>query len=354
MPRHIYTEDHDAFRASVRTFIERTVQPRAAQMIADHTIPRDIWREAGRQGLFGLCIPTEFGGAGADDYRFNAVLAEEEAAFAQALASCFGIHADVCPPYVVALGTPEQQRRWLPGMAAGELICALAMTEPSGGSDLAALRTTAVRDGQGWVINGSKTFITNGHQCDLAIVAARTDESRGARGITLFVLEAGAPGFTKGAPLDKVGQDEADTCELFFDDVRIGDEQRLGPEGGGFVARRAFGQPIGSFQANRFTLAELVTAVEVAQAYVDDCVLAHAAGRLSAVDAAKAKWWTAQVQNDTLDACLQLWGGYGYMNEYRVGRAWRDARVTRIWAGSNEIMKEIIGRDLGLDERGGS
>ncbi|WP_068433768.1 acyl-CoA dehydrogenase family protein [Piscicoccus intestinalis] len=385
MPRHIYTEDHDAFRASVRTFIGRTVRPRAAEMIADHTIPRGIWREAGRQGLFGLCIPTEFGGAGADDYRFNAVLAEEEAAFAQALASCFGIHADVCPPYVVALGTPQQQRRWLPGMAAGELICALAMTEPSGGSDLAALRTTAARDGGGWVINGSKTFITNGHQCDLAIVAARTDESKGARGITLFVLEAGTPGFTKGAPLDKVGQDEADTCELFFDDVHVGDEQRLGPEGGGFVAmmqhltqerigsaitnlaqcsailretldyvkdRRAFGQPIGSFQANRFTLAELVTAVDVAQAYVDDCVLAHASGRLSAVDAAKAKWWTAQVQNDTLDACLQLWGGYGYMNEYRVARAWRDARVTRIWAGSNEIMKEIIGRDLGLDERG--
>lgn len=381
MPRHIFTEDHEAFRASVREFIDRSMRPRAQEMIEKHCIPRDIWLEAGRQGLLGLSIPEEYGGAGADDWRFNAVLAAENAAFNQATASCFGIHGNVCPPYIVAMGTDEQKQRWLPGIASGEKIVAIGMTEPSGGSDLAALKTTAVRDGDDWVINGSKTFITNGHQCDLAIVATRTDPSQGAKGITLFVLEAGMAGFTKGAPLDKVGQDESDTCELFFDDVRVSDDFRLGPAGRGFIAmmqhlpqerigsavtnlaqcaailaetleyvkqRRAFGQPIGSFQANRHKLAELVTAVEVAQAYVDECTLAHSQGELSAVDAAKAKWWSAQTQNDVLDACLQLWGGYGYMNEYRVARAWRDARVTKIWAGSNEIMKELIGRDLGL------
>ena len=384
MPQHIYTEDHLAFRDSVRAFIDRSVRPRAQEMIDGHAIPRDLWLEAGRQGLFGLCIPEEFGGAGVDDYRFNAVSSQEKARFTQALASCFGIHSDVCPPYLVALGTQEQKQRWLPGIAAGETIIGIGMTEPSGGSDLAALKTTAVRadDGSGdWILNGSKTFITNGHSCDLVIVAARTDPAKKARGITLFVLEAGMAGFTKGAKLDKVGQDESDTAELFFDDVRVSDGHRLGPEGLGFIAmmehlpqervgsavtnlahcrqileetieytkeRTSFGQPIGSFQHNKFTLAELVTTFEVTQAYVDQCVLEHSRGELSAVDAAKAKWWTAQVQNDVLDACVQLWGGYGFMNEYRVARAWRDARVTKIWAGSNEIMKELIGRDLGL------
>ena len=384
MPHAMYTEDHEAFRTTVRTFIDRHMRPRAQEMIEGHSIPRELWREAGRQGMFGLCIPEEFGGAGVQDYRFNAVSAQEKASFNQATASCFGIHSDVCPPYLVALGTQAQKERWLPGIAAGETIISIAMTEPSGGSDLAALKTTAVRadDGSGdWILNGSKTFITNGHQCDLAIVAARTDPEQKARGITLFVLEAGLDGFTKGAPLDKVGQDESDTAELFFDNVRVSDEHRLGPEGAGFIAmmehlpqerigsavtnlahcrqilvetidyakeRIAFGRPIGSFQHNKFRIAELVTTVEVTQAYVDQCILAHARGQLSAVDAAKAKWWTAQVQNDVLDACVQLYGGYGYMNEYRVARAWRDARVTKIWAGSNEIMKELIGRDLGL------
>lgn len=384
MRRTIFTEDHEAFRASVREFVDRVLRPRAEEMIRDRTIPADIWLEAGRQGLLGLEIPEEYGGGAAGDYRFNAVLSEEKARFSFAVSSCLGIHADICPPYLVALGTEEQKARWLPGIASGEKVISIAMTEPSGGSDLAALRTTAVRadDGSGdWVLNGAKTFITNGYRCDLAIVAARTDPAAGAKGITLFVLEAGMPGFTKGSKLDKVGQDEADTAELFFDDVRVPDDQRLGPEGRGFIAmmqhltqervgasvanlahaaqiltetidyakeRHAFGQPIGTFQHNRFTIAELVTTVEVTQAYVDQCILAHSEGQLTPVDAAKAKWWSSQVQNDVLDACVQLWGGYGYMNEYRVARAWRDARVTSIWAGSNEIMKEIIGRDLGL------
>ncbi|WP_114907711.1 acyl-CoA dehydrogenase family protein [Ornithinimicrobium murale] len=381
MRRTVYTEDQEAFRASAREFIDRTVRPRAEEMIRSHGIPREVWREAGRQGLLGLSIPEEFGGSGAADYRFNAVLAEEQARLSAAVASCMGIHSDVCPPYLTAHGTREQQQRWLPGIATGELIIAIAMTEPSGGSDLAALRTTAVRDGADWVLSGSKTFITNGHSCDLVIVAARTDPSKGAKGITLFVLEAGMSGFTKGEPLDKVGQDEADTCELFFDAVRVPDSHRLGEEGRGFISmmehltqervgsavtntahaaqilsetldytkeRQAFGQPIGTFQHNKFRLAELVTTIDVTQAFVDQCVLEHSQGQLSAVDAAKAKWWSAQVQGEVLDACVQLYGGYGFMNEYRVARAWRDARVTRIWAGSNEIMKEIIGRDLGL------
>ncbi len=381
MPRTVYGPDHEAFRLSVREFIERTLRPRTEQMLEAKSIDRDIWQEAGKQGLLGLEIPEEYGGAGANDYRFNAVEAEENAALNAAVSSCFGIHSDVCPPYIVDLGTEEQKQRFLPGMAAGDLICAIAMTEPSGGSDLAALKTTAVRDGDDWILNGSKTFITNGYQADLVIVCARTNADKGAKGITLFMVEAGMTGFSRGRKLDKVGQEESDTAELFFEDVRVPDANRLGEEGRGFIhmmerlpqervgaavsnvshaaqilretidyvkERQAFGQSIGSFQHNKFKIAELVTAIDVTQAYVDACVEGHAKGQLTAVDAAKAKWWSAQVQNDVLDACVQLYGGYGFMNEYRVARAWRDARVTKIWAGSNEIMKELIGRDLGL------
>lgn len=384
MPRNIYDEDHEAFRSSVKEFVDRTLVPRAESMIAEHSIPREVWLEAGKQGFFGLTIPEEFGGAGIDDYRFNAVLAEELAKFNVAVSSCFGIHADITAPYIVALGTEEQKQRWLPQVATGEKILSIGMTEPNGGSDLAALKSSAVKadDGSGdWIINGSKTFITNGHQCDLAVVAIRTDPSKGAKGISLFVLEKEDEGFTKGKPLDKVGQPESDTSELFFDNVRVPADRLLGPEGMGFISmmqklpqerlgnavgcvahaaqilgetieytkeRKAFGQPIGSFQHNKFKIAELVTSIEVAQAYVDDCVAAHAEGKLSAVDAAKAKWWAAETQSKVLDECVQLHGGYGYMNEYRVARAWRDARINKIWAGTNEIMKELIGRDLGL------
>ena len=381
MPRNIYGPEHEDFRASVSEFVERTLKPRAEQMLEVKSIDRDIWKEAGSQGLFGLDIPEEFGGMGAEDYRFNAVSAEVINGFNAAVGSCFGIHSDVCPPYIVDLGTQEQKERWLPAMAAGEKICAIAMTEPGGGSDLAALKTNAVRDGDDWILNGSKTFITNGYQADLVIVATRTDPTKGAKGITLFMVEDGMKGFTRGRKLDKVGQEESDTAELFFQDVRVPDSNRIGDEGMGFIAmmqrlpqervgaaaanvahakqilletieyakeRKAFGQAIGSFQHNKFKLAEMVTAIEVAEAYVDDCIEAHAKGELTAVDAAKAKWWSAQVQNDVLDHCVQIYGGYGFMNEYRVARAWRDARVTKIWAGSNEIMKELIGRDLGL------
>ena len=381
MKREIYDEDHEAFRSSVREFLERSVIPNVEQHAVDKAIPREFWLEAGKQGFLGLEIPEEYGGAGADDYRFNAVMAEELSKVNAALGSCWGIHADITAPYIVAMGTEEQKQRWLPGVASGEILLAIGMTEPSGGSDLAALKTSAVKDGDDWVINGSKTFITNGYSADLVVTAVRTDPEKGARGITLFAIPADAPGFSRGRKLDKVGQDESDTAELFFEDVRLGEDHIIGELGGGFIAmmqklpqerlgcsisnvahakqilletiqytkdRKAFGAPIGTFQHNKFLMAELVTSIEVAEAYIDQCVIAHDKGELTPVDAAKAKWWSSQVQNDVLDHCVQLHGGYGFMNEYRVARAWRDARVSKIWAGSNEIMKELIGRDLGL------
>ena len=381
MKRTIFDDDHEAFRATCRTFVDRKLRPEQEKHIANHGFGREMWLELGRQGLLGLNIPEEYGGAGVDDPRFSLVLSEELSKLAFAYSSCVGIHSDCVAPYLVDLCTPEQKQRWLPGFCTGELVTAIAMTEPSGGSDLAALKTTAVRDGDSWVLNGSKTFITNGYSADLVVVAARTDPALESRGITLFAIESAMPGFERGRKLDKVGQAESDTSELFFSDVRVGDDQVIGEVGSGFVymmqrlvterigaaannlaharqilietlayvaERQAFGQPIGSFQANKFLLAELVTKAEVTQAFVDACVLEQVHGTLTAVDAAKAKWWTAEVQNEILDGCVQLWGGYGYMNEYRVARAWSDARVSRIWAGSNEIMKELIGRDLGL------
>ena len=381
MKRRIYNSDHDAFRAAAREFLDRSVRPRMEEFLEARVIARDVWIEAGKQGFLGLEIPEAYGGSEAGDYRFNAVLGEEMARVSASVSSCLGIHGDVVAPYLRDLCTDEQKQRWLPRFCTGELITAIAMTEPSGGSDLAALKTTAVRDGDSWVLNGSKTFITNGYSADLVVVAARTSPGKGAKGITLFGVESTMTGFTRGRKLDKVGQTESDTAELFFDDVHLSDEFRIGDVDRGFIhmmerlpqerlgaavsnvahaaaileetldytkQRKAFGKSVGSFQHNKFLLAELVTQIEVSQAFVDQCVLAFCDGELTAVDAAKAKWWTAQVQNDVLDACVQLYGGYGYMNEYRVARAWRDARVTKIWAGSNEIMKELIGRDLGL------
>jgi alkylation response protein AidB-like acyl-CoA dehydrogenase len=381
MRRTIFDEDHDAFRESCRTFVDRTLRPHQEKHIADHELGREVWLELGKQGLLGLNVPAEYGGAGVDDVRFSLILAEELSRLAFAYSSCVGIHTNCIAPYLVDLGTEEQKQRWLPKFCTGELITALAMTEPSGGSDLAALKSRAVPNGTDWILNGSKTFITNGASADLVLVAARTSSDQGAKGITLFAVEADMAGFERGRKLDKVGQPEADTSELFFDDVGVPAANVIGEINKGFgymmhrlVAerigsavnniaharqildetldyvkeRKAFGTAIGSFQANKFTLAELQTLADVTQTFVDQCVLEAAHGTLTAVDAAKAKWWSAQAQNDILDACVQLWGGYGYMNEYRVARAWADARVAKIWAGSNEIMKELIGRDLGL------
>lgn len=344
-------------------------------------LPRSFWLEAGHHDFLGLEVDEKYGGVEAGDFRFNAVLIEELARVNAALASSVSIHCDVVAPYLVHLTTESQKHRWLPGLCSGEMLTAIGMTEPSGGSDLAGLKTTAVRANSGWVLNGSKTFITNGHSADLVVIAAKTSPEKKAKGITLFGVPATAEGFERGRKLDKVGQDEADTAELFLQDVYVDDDDVIGELDRGFIhmmeflpqerlgcavanlahaaqilvetidycrERKAFGQPIGAFQHNKFLLADLVTRIDVTQAFVDQCVAAHATADLSAVDAAKAKWWTAQVQNDVLDHCVQLHGGYGYMNEYRVARAWRDARVSKIWAGSNEIMKELIGRSLGL------
>jgi alkylation response protein AidB-like acyl-CoA dehydrogenase len=381
MQRIIFGEDHHAFRASAKEFCDRSLVPRMEQFLEEKTIDRAVWLEAGKQGFLGLDVPEEYGGSSVGDYRFNAVFAEEVSKVSASLSSCFGIHYDCAAPYLVDLGTEEQKQRWLPKFSSGELVAAIGMTEPSGGSDLAGLKTSAKKVDGGWVLNGSKTFITNGDMADLTVTAARTDPSKGAKGITLFAVEEGMDGFARGRKLDKVGQTESGTSELFFEDVFVPDENVLGEVDRGFIhmmerlaqervgaavsniahavqildetieyvkQRKAFGQPVGSFQYNKFLIAELVTKAEVTQAYVDNAIVAHDEDRLSAVDAAKAKWWSAQVQNEILDACVQLHGGYGYMNEYRVARAWRDARVTKIWAGSNEIMKELIGRDLGL------
>ena len=381
MERTIYEADHESFRESVKEFLDREVVPHLDEHAEAHGLPREFWLAAGRQGFLGLEIPEEYGGSEAGDYRFNAVLTEELAKVNMTLPSCVGIHADIVAPYLVHLTTEEQKKHWLPQFCTGELLTAIGMTEPGGGSDLANLKTTAVRDGNDWVVNGSKTFITNGGSADLVVVAARTSPEKKAKGISLFGVDTSLPGFSVGRVLDKVGQDESDTAELAFEDVRVSEDDLIGELDTGFIAmmqflpqerlgtaitnlahcaqilsetieyahdRKAFGASIGSFQHNKFLLAELVTRVEVTQHYIDQCVVAHSAGKLTAIDAAKAKWWASQLQNDVLDHCVQIYGGYGYMNEYRVARAWRDARVTKIWAGSNEIMKELIGRDLGF------
>jgi alkylation response protein AidB-like acyl-CoA dehydrogenase len=382
MRRTVFTEEHEAFREVAREFVERQVLPHLDVMREEREIDRATWLEAGKQGLLGIAVPEEFGGGGVDDFRFNSVFNEELSRVSAALGSSFSIHADIVAPYLLELTTEEQKQRWLPGFCSGETITAIGMTEPSGGSDLASLRTTARRDGDSYVVNGSKTFITNGYNCDLVVLAVRTGSTEDrARGVSLLAVEAGTPGFTRGRKLHKVGQPEADTAELFFDNVRVPVENLLGDENRGFPAmmtrlaqerlscalsnvahakqildetllyvkeRKAFGTSVGSFQANKHRIADLVTQIDVARAFVDTCLDAHVRGELSAVDAAKAKLWSSEAQNAVIDACVQLYGGYGYMQEYRVAQAWADARVSRIWAGSNEIMREIIGRDLGL------
>jgi alkylation response protein AidB-like acyl-CoA dehydrogenase len=383
MRRTHFTEEHDWFRESVRGFVDKEVLPHRERHRAERQIDRATWRAAAEQGFLGLGVPGAYGGSDVMDFRFNQVWGEELARAGVAYASSFTIHTDVCLPYLLHLTTEEQRERWLPRFVTGELVTAIGMTEPEAGSDLQALKTTARRDGDTWVLNGSKTFITNGGSADLVIVAARTGTDPKGRGISLFAVEAGTEGFERGRKLEKVGQHEADTAELFFHDLVVTDAELIGPLDRGFQAmmhhlaqerissaatnvaharacldltleyvaeRKAFGRPVGSFQHNRFLLADLVTRVEVTQAFVDRCVELHCAGELDAVDAAKAKWWSSDVQGHVIDACVQLHGGYGYMEEYEVSHFWTDARVTRIWAGSNEIMKEIIGRSLGFGD----
>jgi alkylation response protein AidB-like acyl-CoA dehydrogenase len=381
LQRTIFEAEHDAFREAVKAFIARELLPFAHEHREQKCIPRHVWRRAGEAGFLGFMMPAEFGGGGTSDFRFNAVLGEELARLGYAYSSAIGINVDVVSTYLRDLTTPEQKARWLPCFCTGETITAIAMTEPGAGSDLAGIATTAAKTEGGWMLNGSKTFITNGAEADLIIVAAKSDPNMGARGITLFVVERGAGGFSRGTKLDKIGQPEASATELFFSNVFVPDADVLGQPGEGFAAmmrglaqerlsaavaavadafavfdetlayvreRHAFGASIGSFQHNKFQIATMATELDITRAWVDRCIEAHVAGDLSAVDAAKAKYWSTEVENRVIDGCLQLFGGYGYMREYRVARAWIDARVTRIFAGTNEIMREVIGRSFGL------
>jgi alkylation response protein AidB-like acyl-CoA dehydrogenase len=380
MKRDIFASEHDDFRDLVRAFIAKEVTPYHEKWEADKMVSRDVWLAAGRAGLLGIEIDEKYGGGGAKDYRYYLIF-NEEMAKAGATGPGFAVHNDINGPYFQRLATSEQCERWLPGYCSGETITAIAMTEPEAGSDLQGMRTTAVRDGDHYVLNGSKTFISNGQLCDLVIVAARTDPGAGYRGISLLVVERGMPGFERGRNLDKVGMHAQDTSELFFHDVRVPAGNLLGEEGGGFVAlmqnlprerlaiggtalagaeavfamtlayckeRQAFGRAIGKFQHNRFVLAEIATELAVARAFTDKAVLEHNAGSLSVADAAMVKWWDTELCNRVVDRCVQLFGGYGYMREYPVARAFTDSRVQTIFGGTTEIMKEIIGRDLGL------
>src|SRR5215469_13042012 len=380
MQRDIFTEEHEAFRGMVREFIAREVAPYHEQWERDKVVSRDVWLAAGRAGLLGIDIDEKFGGGGNADFRYYAIM-DEEFARAGATGLGFFVHNDMIGRYFDRLCTQEQRERWLPGYCSGELIAAIAMTEPGAGSDLQGIRTTAVRDGDHYVVNGQKTFITNGQLCDLVIVVARTSPEAGHRGISLLVVEAGMPGFSRGRNLDKIGMHAQDTSELFFSDVRVPAVNLLGEEGGGFVAlmqnlpreriaigatalagaekvfadtlaycqqRQAFGRPIGSFQHSRFVLAEMATELAVARAFTDRAVMEHVGGRLTNEEAAMVKWWDTELCNRVVDRCLQLHGGYGYMREFSVARAFADSRVQTIFGGTTEIMKEIIGRGLGV------
>ncbi|MGY1688137.1 acyl-CoA dehydrogenase family protein [Geodermatophilus sp. SYSU D00867] len=381
MRHSLHEAEHEDFRQTVRTFLEKNVAPFHDRWEREGIVPRDVWLAGGEQGLLGMDIEERFGGGGVRDFRYNAVL-DEEVTRVGASGLGFGLHNDVVSPYLRDLCTEEQAQRWLPGFCRGELITAIAMTEPGTGSDLQSIRTTARRDGDSWVLSGAKTFITNGINADLVIVVARTDpDAPGAKGTSLLVVERDMPGFTRGRNLDKVGLKAQDTAELFFDEVRVPAENLLGTENRGFAhlmenlpqerlsiavgavaacetvlartleyvtSRTAFGRPVGSFQNSRFVLAELHTETTVARTFVDECVRQLGTGELTAVDAAMAKYWTSELQNKVADRCLQLHGGYGYMDEYPVSKAWRDARVQSIYGGTNEIMREIIGRSLGL------
>ena len=383
LSRTLFDGDHDLFRDAVRTFIDTEIAPYVDGWEKAGVVDKAMFCKAGASGFLGMEIPEEYGGGGVDDFRFNVII-NEEIQRAGVMASGMGLtlHNDVCLPYFTNLTNTEQKARWLPGIASGEKVTAVAMTEPSTGSNLAGIRTTAIRDGDSYVVNGSKTFITNGMNSDLVIVAAKTDPAQAHRGMSLLIVEEGMEGFSRGRNLEKIGMHAQDTAELIFSDVRVPAENLLGDsEGQGFVHlvdnlprerlslavaavahaktafdwtveycgdRKAFDQPIGSFQSAKFALAEMKTELDIAQVFVDRQTEAYLDGELTPDDAAEAKWWCTDLQFRVIDRCLQLHGGYGYMEEYPIARAWRDARVQRIYGGTNEIMKEIIGRSLGF------
>ncbi|MER5636212.1 acyl-CoA dehydrogenase family protein [Kitasatospora sp. NPDC002227] len=378
MERELYTQEHEDFRAVVREFLAREVLPHHERWEQQGIVDRSAWLAAGKQGLLGLAVPEEFGGGGVPDFRHAAVLAEEFTR-AGATGPAFGLHNDVIGPYFTAFATEEQKRRWLPGFCSGELISAIAMTEPGAGSDLQGIRTHAVDMGDHYLLNGAKTFISNGILADLVIVVARTTPEGGARGLSLLVVERGMPGFERGKNLDKIGQKAQDTAELFFNDVRVPKENLLGTEHGAFLhlmqnlaqerlaiavsaiagaehlleltteyvkQREAFGKPLAKLQHVRFELAEIATECAVTRTFVDRCITELGRYALTPSDASMAKWWATELHKRTADRCLQLHGGYGYMSEYPVAKAFTDGRITTIYGGTTEIMKEIIGRAL--------
>src|SRR4051812_37044909 len=382
MQRTLFEFEHEEFRASFRRWLDKEVVPRHVEWEDAGIVPRDVFAAAGAHGFLGMAVPEEYGGGGVEDFRYNLVLGEEvQLSGINAAGLGLTLHNDICLPYFLRYCTDEQRARWLPGIVSGELITAIAMTEPGIGSDLASMATTAIRDGDHYVVNGAKTFITNGINADLVITAVKTDPAQRHAGMSLIVLERGMDGFERGRNLDKLGLHAQDTAELFFTDVNVPVSNRLGEEGQGFLhlvanlpqerlsiaaagvsaaraalgwtldyvkQRNAFGQPVGSFQNSKFVLAEVATEVEIGQTFVDRCVVALNAGELTAEEASMAKWWCTELQNKVVDRCLQLHGGYGYMLEYPIARAYADARVTTIYGGTTEIMKEIIARSLGL------
>lgn len=380
MKRHLYDLDHEDFRATVKEFVRRSVEPNLGRWDHDRLIDRAVWSEAAKAGILGLSVPEEYGGAGVEDFRFRCIIMEELAKVgAAALHSAFSVHDDIVTPYIVDLGTSEQKQRWLPGMAAGEFVGAIAMTEPGAGSDLRAITSTARAVADGWVLDGQKTFISNGIQSDVVVVVAQTVTDDGPLGLSLFLVGRETTGFSRGPKLDKVGLHAQDTAELFFEGARLGSDALLGEPGRGLTylrerlprerlaiavsavcvaevvcswtrtycaQRKAFGQTLDQLQHVRFTLAEMVTETEILRVYIDAQVQALNSGELTATDAAKAKWWATDVQWRVTDRGLQLHGGYGYMMEYPIAKAFIDGRVQSIYGGTNEIMKEIVGRDL--------
>jgi acyl-CoA dehydrogenase len=375
--RSLFREEHEIFRSSVRKFVEREIVPFHAQWERDGVVPRELWLKAGAEGLLCCTVPEEYGGLGLD-YLFDVVVFEEVWRVG-ASGPGFLIHTDLVATYILSFGTDEQRRHWLPKMVRGEAIGSLGMSEPHAGSDLKAIRTKAVRDGDEFVINGQKVFISNGQLCDVLVLAAKTDSTAGAKGMTLFLVEGDRPGFTRGRNLEKLGMKAQDTSELFFQDVRVPASNMLGQEGKGFghmmtklaqerlaqairsatvceaviewtvdytAQRKAFGQTIADFQNTQFKLAELDTLATMARVYTDKCIELFMAGRLDAVDAAKAKMFVCETHCRVVDECLQLFGGWGYMWEYPIARAYADARIVKIAGGSVEVMKLIISREL--------
>jgi len=380
MKRIIFEDHHNEFRDSFRRFVASEITPNYEKWEQDGIVPREIFTKAGALGFLCMDAPEEYGGGGVADFRFNAIITEELMyAGHNGAVLCFSTHNDVCLPYLMELCNDEQKQRWLPDVCAGNKVMAIALTEPHAGSDLAGIKTTAVRDGDHYIVNGSKTFITNGINGDLFVTAVKTDLAAGSRGVSILVMEGDAAGFERGRNLNKVGLHSQDTAELFFNDVRVPVANLLGEENKGFSylmhnlaqerlgiamagtaaaraalnwtieytkERTAFGQRIADFQNTKFVLAELETEVEIGEVYIDRCISELVQATLTPEEAAKAKWWATELQKRTVDRCVQLFGGYGYMLEYPIARAYLDARITTIYGGTTEIMKEIIGRSL--------